>query len=103
MFECLYCIQATGIFEQAHSVEGEDKREPLKDTLPVYYYWLSSIRVCSGHTAAPATPLGRLRSWRAAHPGKNPDVCSESRSVPIAAIRLPPGSTAVTHGTGSNP
>ena len=29
-------------------------------------YLLSSIRVSSGHTAAPATPLGRLQSWRAA-------------------------------------
>ena len=34
-----------------------------------YYYLLSSIRVCSGHTAAPTTPLGRLRSWLCCHPG----------------------------------
>ena len=33
-------------------------------------------RVCSGHTAAPATPLGRLRSWLCCHPGKNPVVPS---------------------------
>ena len=33
-------------------------------------------RVRSGHTAAPATPLGRLRSWLCSHPGKNPVVPS---------------------------
>ena len=26
----------------------------------------------TAHTAAPATPLGRLRSWLCCHPGKNP-------------------------------
>ena len=47
---------------------------------------LSSIRVCSGHTAAPTTPLGRLRSWLCCHPGKNPVVPS---NVP-EACQSPP-------------
>ena len=44
-------------------------------------YLLSSIRVCSGHTAAPATALGRLRFWRAANREK-------TQSTPSAS---PPG------------
>ena len=60
--------------------------------------------VCSGHTAAPATPLGRLRSWLCCHPGKKPSraqLCASARSVPVtAAIRLPPGSTAFSSEAG---
>ena len=32
--------------------------------------------MCSGHTAVPATPLGRLRSWLCCHPGKKTQSCS---------------------------
>ena len=49
---------------------------PSAAVLQYYYYLLSSNRVCSGHTAAPATPLGRLRSWLCCHPGENPVVRS---------------------------
>ena len=47
--------------------------------------------------------FGALAILEGCHPGKNPDVHSKSRSVPIAAIRLPPGSTAVTLGAGPTP
>ena len=59
-------------------------------------------RVLRAHGGSCYT-FGALAILEGCHPGKNPDVCSESRSVPIAAIRLPPGSTAVTHGTGPTP
>jgi len=42
----------------------------------------------SEHTAAPDTPLGRLRSWYGCL-GKNPAQCHFSRSGPVTAIRLP--------------
>ena len=59
-----------------------------------YYYLLSSIHVCSGHTAAPATPLGRLRSWRAATREKtqctaSPEACRSPPSAsPLGARQL---------------
>ena len=48
-------------------------------------------RVCSGHTAAPASPLGRLRSWLCCHPGKNPVVPSY----------VPEACQSCTGGTGT--
>ena len=58
------------------------------------YNVLSSIHVCSGHTAAPATPLGRLRSWRAATREKtqctaSPEACRSPPSAsPLGARQL---------------
>ena len=74
-------------------------REVLQSTVTVVGVFFK--RVCSGHTAAPATPLGPLRSYLCCHPGKNPVVPSY-RYVPEACqspqSRLPPGSTASAQG-----
>ena len=55
-------------------------------------------RVCSGHTVAPATPLGRLRSWLCCRPGKRtqscPAMCQKRASH---RIRLPPGDPVIAH------
>ena len=62
-----------------------------------YYYWLSTVRACSRHAAALATPSGRLRSWWW-HPGRNPVVSKYQKRAGHRHLPLPPGPSAASSG-----
>ena len=95
-----FCLKLVGSPGSIDSLEAQPEVRIAR--LPV----LVEVYVFSGHTAAPATPLGRLRSWLVLPPWKNPVVPSY---VP-EACQSPPGSTAAaqenvgdTWGHGSCP